>query len=280
VRLPVLLVLLLLPSLFAVDPVSRISCVGDSITAGYGISDRSRNWPNTLERLLASRGAEVGNFGVSGATLLKQGNQPYWTEAAFANAGAFAPTLVLIMLGTNDSKPSVWDAHGNEFASDLAAMVTHFRALPSNPVVMLMTPPAVYSDAFSINAANLTNGVIPALRSLAATLSVPVIEIRAATSGHPEWFPDGVHPNVDGMAAIAAAVAAALPPAGSDPGTPPGPGAPQEPETPAGSSGSSGDSSSRGGKRGCGLGEGFSLALGVCAHAFLRPKRACMARAP
>ena len=137
----------------------------------------------------------------------------------------------------------------------------------SRPVVMLLTPPAAYSDAITINAGHVANGVIPALRSVAATLSVPVIEIHAATSGHPEWFPDGVHPNADGMAAIAATVAAALPPAGGEPGTP------QEPGTPAGASDASGDSSSRGGNRDCGLGEGFALALGLCAHAFFRPKR-------
>jgi hypothetical protein len=119
----------------------------------------------------------------------------------------------------------------------------------------------------------VVDGVIPALRSVATALSVPVIEIHAATSGHPEWFPDGVHPNVDGMAAIAAAVAAALPPAGGEPGTPPVPGTPQEPGSPAGSSGSSSDNSSRGGKRDCGFGEGFSLAFALCAHAFLRAKR-------
>ena len=61
----------------------RVACVGDSITYGSGIPDREHNsYPAQLQKLLGD-GYEVRNFGVSGATLLKNGDKPYWKEKAF-----------------------------------------------------------------------------------------------------------------------------------------------------------------------------------------------------
>ena len=43
----------------------RVACVGDSITAGYGLSDPgTQSYPAQLQALLGS-GYSVGNFGVS-----------------------------------------------------------------------------------------------------------------------------------------------------------------------------------------------------------------------
>ena len=80
----------------------KLACIGNSITYGYGIEDRDRDsYPAQLDRMLSDRW-EVQNFGVSGATLLKDGNKPYWNESAFAAALAFKPDIVVIQLGTND----------------------------------------------------------------------------------------------------------------------------------------------------------------------------------
>src|SRR4051812_7771397 len=87
------------------DGKIKVACVGDSITFGAGIKDRDKNsYPAQLQGLLGS-GYEVKNFGVSGATLLKEGDKPYWKEKAFEAAKKFEPNIVIIKLGTNDSKP-------------------------------------------------------------------------------------------------------------------------------------------------------------------------------
>src|SRR5882672_9957229 len=76
----------------------RVACVGDSITFGAGVENREiNNYPVVLGRLLGSR-FEVRNFGVSGATLLKKGDKPYWNEPAFKQVDGFAPQAVLLML--------------------------------------------------------------------------------------------------------------------------------------------------------------------------------------
>ena len=61
----------------------RVACVGDSITYGAGIKNRERdNYPTVLGRLLGKK-FQVRNFGVNGATLLKNGDKPYWKQKAF-----------------------------------------------------------------------------------------------------------------------------------------------------------------------------------------------------
>ena len=59
----------------------RVACVGNSITYGAGIENRVKDsYPAQLGRMLGDRW-ETRNFGVSGATMLKKGDNPYWNTA-------------------------------------------------------------------------------------------------------------------------------------------------------------------------------------------------------
>src|SRR5512135_942364 len=83
-----------------------VACVGDSITYGSGIANRTvDSYPAQLQRLLRQYDPawEVQNFGVSGATLLSKGDKPYIRETAYAGTQACNPDIVIIKLGTNDS---------------------------------------------------------------------------------------------------------------------------------------------------------------------------------
>ena len=187
----------------------RIACVGDSITAGYGLTDPAHDaWPAVLGPLLGAD-YDVRNFGVSATTLLRHGNYPYWERPAFADAGAFAPQIVIIKLGTNDTKPVNWDAHRGEFAADAAALVAHFAGLPSKPTVWICLPAPIFPNRYTIDESNAKQ-VRTILRSVAAANHVPVIDPVPALAGHPEFFPDGVHPNAAGAAVLAKVVAGAL----------------------------------------------------------------------
>jgi lysophospholipase L1-like esterase len=183
----------------------RVACVGDSITFGAGVAGRETNaYPAVLGRMLGARYA-VRNFGRSGATLLRAGDLPYWTTDEFKAATAWAPDVVILQLGTNDSKPQNW-AHRDRFAADAGAMIAHFRALPSRPVVYLCLPVPVYQDRWGINEATVGGEVVPELRFVAQAARAPVIDLHAALARRGEVFPDGVHPNAVGASYLAQAV--------------------------------------------------------------------------
>ena len=64
---------------------------------------------------------------MNGATLLKNGDRPYWKLGAFKQATDFGPNVV-ILTGHNDTKPQNWGKVGKEYEADLRAMVTHFES--------------------------------------------------------------------------------------------------------------------------------------------------------
>jgi acyl-CoA thioesterase-1 len=179
-----------------------VACVGDSITFGSGVENRESNaYPAVLQRLLGDP-YEVKNFGVSGATLLKNGDKPYWNQKAFDQAKALEPDIVIIKLGTNDSKPQNWK-HRDEFAADAAAMVDAFASLPSKPKVYVCTPVPAYPGNFGIDDTRIREGVILIWEKVAKEKNAPVIDLYAALSGKPELFPDKVHPNAAGAKLMA-----------------------------------------------------------------------------
>ena len=86
----------------------RVACIGNSITDGHGIDMATAyGYPALLQKKLGSD-YWVKNFGVSGRTMLNKGDFPYMNEVAWKDALAFKPDIVIIKLGTNDSKPQNW----------------------------------------------------------------------------------------------------------------------------------------------------------------------------
>jgi len=195
----------------AAASVKKIACVGDSITYGHGIADREMTYPKQLGRLLGE-GFEVGNFGVSGSTLLANGNAPYIKTKKYLQSLAFGPDIVVIKLGTNDSKAANF-ARISEFERDLNALVESFEKLPSRPKVFLCLPAPAFSDGtspLSINGGRIVKEIDPAIRRVAAARGLVLIDLYSPLKDKPEFFPDRIHPNALGAAVIAAAVSDAV----------------------------------------------------------------------
>ncbi len=196
--------LISLQEVFAV----RVACVGDSITYGSKIENRTLNsYPSRLQQLLGARYL-VKNFGARGYTLQKSGNFPYWSHSNFQKSTEFQPDIVLIMLGTNDSKSHNWI--GTEaFLEDYRALINHYRSLESHPQIVLMTPASVYPKNFNPSnpykiRADIVDIIADAVLQLAEDENLPVIDIHQATDDHPEYFLlDGVHPDDSGAEKIA-----------------------------------------------------------------------------
>ena len=187
---------------------AKVACVGDSITYGYNLSNpTTESYPARLQTLLG-REHTVQNFGVSGTTVLKQSDHPYWGESAYTASGNFGPDIVIVMLGTNDAKPQNW-SHQASFATDYRALVDHYRMLGA--VVYVATPPPVYgSGAYDIPPDVVSTQVVPRVRQLATDMNAPLVDVFTALSGKSQYFPDNVHPNAAGAQLIAETVRTAL----------------------------------------------------------------------
>ena len=181
----------------------KLACVGDSITQGVGTA-KGQSWPTQIQKLLGA-GWQVKNFGISGTTLLKGGDRPYQKHLAFANAKAFNPDVVVIILGTNDTKPQNWKIK-DQFAADYQDMIKQFAELPSKPRIFICYPPYIAGKGnFGINEEN-TKAEFPMIDKAAGAMKVDVIDVHGALVGKDALIPDRVHPNTAGAAEIAKAV--------------------------------------------------------------------------
>ena len=185
-----------------------LACVGDSITQGVGAGG-GNSWPDQLCKLLGDKW-EVKNFGVSGTTLMKSGDSPYQKHGAFNGAKALNPDVVVIALGTNDTKPQNWKNFKQDFEADYKDMVRQFAELPSKPRIFVCRPPYIARTGnWGINNPN-TLEEIPVINKVAQDLKLGVIDVYAALQGKDNLIPDNVHPNGGGATAIAQAVFKAL----------------------------------------------------------------------
>jgi lysophospholipase L1-like esterase len=185
----------------AYTPPIKVACVGDSITEGRGLGDNT--YPEQLQRMLGSN-FEIRNFGVSGATLLEQGDKPYTQQDLYHQSLSFRPNVVVIMLGTNDSKPQNWQFK-SRFEPDYKRLVHTYASLPSHPRIWLVYPtPVTGENKYSIREApvDAETGIIDVAHSRHAG----VIDIHGALHDHEDDFPDHVHPNAEGAGYMAATV--------------------------------------------------------------------------
>ena len=183
----------------------RVACIGNSITFGAGIKNRSRDsYPSVLARMLGDN-YWVKNFGVSARTMLNKGDHPYMNEPAYKNALAFNPNIVVIKLGTNDSKSFNWK-YKADFMKDAQTMINAFKGLPSQPKIYLCYPSKAYLTGDGINDDIISKEIIPMIKKLAKKNDLSVIDLHTAMDGMPELFPDHIHPNEKGAQVMAKAV--------------------------------------------------------------------------
>ena len=181
----------------------KVACLGDSITYGYGIEDReNQSYPAVLSRMLGAD-YDVRNFGVCAATLLREGDKPYIGEQAYADAKAFLPDIVTIMLGTNDTKPQN-SVHAEDFQRNLGDMISDLQALPSHPRIYVCAPPKVYPNRFDIVDDVLSGTYCGKLKETAAWRWLEFVDTYSLLASDPEnLYVDGVHPGVAGAQLLA-----------------------------------------------------------------------------
>ncbi|MBN2806592.1 MAG: T9SS type A sorting domain-containing protein [Prolixibacteraceae bacterium] len=187
----------------------KISCVGNSITYGYALSNpSSQSYPGQMQEMLGTTDWKVENFGSSGRTLLKAGGYSYWDDQRYKDALASSPDLVIIKLGTNDSKRWLWDWKGHEFKNDYQAMIESFQNLSNVPEIWIgLLIPGENSD-WDIFNAYINEKVNPKIEEVALEMGVGLIDLYTVLNEKKaEWYlDDNVHPSVAGAGVIATTI--------------------------------------------------------------------------
>ncbi|WP_223552126.1 GDSL-type esterase/lipase family protein [Aestuariivivens sp. NBU2969] len=187
-----------------IDHTIKIACIGDSITYGYGVANReNNNYPQQLQNLLGDD-YEVKNFGVSGNTLLKKGDYPYWASDKYQEALAFVPDVVYIKLGTNDSKVHNRIYLDTDFEKDYKNLIESFKQKNKNVRVVLLLPvPAFTKDSSSIWNPVIKEQIIPLTQKVAFDTQSEVLDLYQLFIDAPQLLPDTVHPSSLGATRMA-----------------------------------------------------------------------------
>jgi lysophospholipase L1-like esterase len=194
------------PTSFAQTKI-KVACVGNSITEGSGIAAGKR-YPEQLQTLLGDT-YEVKNYGIGGRTLLKKGDYPYWKEARYQEVLQWNPNVVIIKLGTNDSKPQNWQ-YKADFKKDYVAFIKSFKKLPSHPQVYICKPMPAYREVFGITPRVITEEMLLMIEAIARKTHVKVIDLYTPMLGKDALTKDGIHPGAEGDAILAQEVYKAI----------------------------------------------------------------------
>ena len=186
-----------------IDNQIRVACVGDSITYDSGI----KGWPNStypdiLNHMLGDNYA-VNNYGYSGRTALHDADKPYINENLYQQSLDFKPDIVIIMLGTNDTKPYNWK--GKEaFIDDYTEIIESYANLDSEPeIYVIMPPPCTVVERatevkIDINGELIDKDVCAAVKEIAEKINIKLIDANTPFRVREDLSSDGVHPNNEG----------------------------------------------------------------------------------
>ncbi len=156
----------------------NIACVGDSLT--YGHSWHNQSYPVYLAQAFGDD-FDVQNFGKNGASVTGYNppmNLKYTEQAEYANSLAFVPDVVVIMLGTNDSKG--WADAEENFVDEYKNLIDSYLSVNKDVKIILVTsPPTMANNAFNIPSDIITEQIVPLQKQIAADYDLPLVDFSA-----------------------------------------------------------------------------------------------------
>ncbi len=179
----------------------RVACVGDSITFGDQVKQRTENcYPAVLGRALGDK-YDVRNFGACGASASRSAWHNYWKLKEFRASLEFKPNIVVIMFGTNDTNPKNWQRTQNTITKAFNELIDTYSALETKPKIYLCLPVECFGSKYADEAC--LKMVRKEIRAVAKERGIEIINMYAALKGKKELFPDNLHPNAEGARIMA-----------------------------------------------------------------------------
>ncbi len=203
-----ILALLQLISSAGLQAQIKVACIGDSITYGLTIEDRENNsYPSVLQKMLGDS-YTVGNFGKSGATLLRHGHRPYTEQEEYRQAIDFKADIAVIHLGINDTDPRNWPNYRDEFVSDYLYIINALKeANPKVRIIMArMTPITHDHPRFQSGTKQWHGEINRSIELTAKAAGAELIDFHEPLYPYYNLIPDSVHPNAEGAKILAKTV--------------------------------------------------------------------------
>ncbi|AHF90440.1 hydrolase GDSL [Opitutaceae bacterium TAV5] len=178
----------------------RVVCAGDGLTSGIG-TVHGQTYPEQLERMLG-HGWHVMTYGSTGTTLLRKGERSWWRSFQYHYALQAKPDIVIIMLGSNDSRPQNWQQRA-AFEKDSRELIASFRNLPTRPRIFICLPPYVPGPNDKEVSEERLRVLRARLQTVAEEENVGLIDNYAVTRPFPGDISRNLYPNHRGYARIA-----------------------------------------------------------------------------
>ena len=182
---------------------TRILFVGDSVTAGYGLSGAP-----SFARLTAERLAERGLHVDASVDALDGADSRYLLRRFDRMITSHDPDWVVMAIGLNDARPPEGRAPNEPaaFAGNLLEIVDRIMSLGARPVLIVQNPrwncpPAGFASSDELPTHDLMQSYSSVVRSIAEALALPLVDVHHALLADPEgpaMIPDGTHPNALG----------------------------------------------------------------------------------
>ena len=187
--------------------MKRVACIGDSITWGFTLLNPWRqSYPALLQEKLGPE-YEVRNFGYNDAAVRFDADTPYVSKRVYQESLKWHPDIVLLMLGTNDTKTRNWDP--DVFRRDYRRIVESYQTLPSAPRIVLIAPIRIFhvlgKPILGVHPETMEEGVRPAIREIAAGTGLELVDLRDLFVDS-RYCRDGVHPQRAGARLLADAI--------------------------------------------------------------------------
>lgn len=207
-----------LPHITQADPGQiKVACIGASGTYGHGIFPwPAKSYPAVLNDLLGDE-YHVNNFGVSGSCVQSTSDQPYINTDTYQEALAYEADILVISMGSNDSKPENWKGE-EAFKAAFEEYVESFLVEGKDQMVFICTTAKAFFPE-GVTEGTTNYDIQPDVVDQMAEIMVQVaeekgyylVELHDATAANPQWYlEDCVHFNNEGAAGYAQVVYEAI----------------------------------------------------------------------
>ena len=183
--------------------IIHVACLGDSITFGTGSADPTvHSYPAYYQKMLGYD-YYVEKYGAPSNSLIETDSPSYLNHSHFTKSAEANPDVVIVMLGTNDTRPTRWadsaykdwsnPARSQAFLTSGDKLVANFKKV--NPDVQIIFATCPYVPQAADWTANLVNYGNPHIKQVAANNNCQVIDIFSYTKKNVTMFAggDGLH---------------------------------------------------------------------------------------